>query len=127
VANECIPLFRPGQDVTVLTTGAVTGRKFVDISATRDVTTGLIKVAAPSAAGKVFGVAATDIASGAKGAVIRGRGTILPVICGAGGVAAGVEVQVDATGGVITLASGVAVGRAVETGTATNPVLITLY
>lgn len=127
MANECIPLYRPGADLTVLTTGAVTGKKFVDISATRDATSGLIKVAAPSAGGKVFGVAAFDIASGAKGAVIRGRGTILPVVCGAGGVAAGAELQADATGGVITLAAGVAVGRAVETGTATNDVLITLY
>ena len=127
MANECIPLFRPGQDVTVLTTGAVTGRKFVGISATRDVTTGLIKVAAPAAAGKTFGVAAFDIPSGGKGTVIRGRGTILPVICGAGGVAYDTEVQVDATGGVVTLASGFPVGRTVETGTAGNPVLITLY
>lgn len=127
MANECIPLFRPGRDVTALTTGAVTGKKFVDISATRDTSTGLIKVAAPSAGGKVFGVAAATAASGARVAVIRGQATILPVVCGAGGVTAGQEVQVDATGGVITLASGVAVGRAVETASAAADVLISLY
>ena len=65
MANECIPLFRPGADITCQTTVAVIGKRFVDISATRDATTGLIKVA-PAAASttiKAFGVAAYDQAT----------------------------------------------------------------
>ena len=30
MANECVPLYRPGQDITAVTTGAVTGKTFVD-------------------------------------------------------------------------------------------------
>ena len=44
MANEAKPLFRPGADVTVKTTGAVTGKTFVAVSATPDAD-GLIKAA----------------------------------------------------------------------------------
>ena len=71
MANECIPLYRPGADVTCVTTGAVTGKTFVAQSAA--LTTGLISVATATAAGAVFGVAAYDAASGARVAVIRGK------------------------------------------------------
>jgi hypothetical protein len=126
VANECTPLFRPGGDITCLTTGAVTGCTFVDISATRDATTGLIKVATASAAAKAFGVASKDAASGARVVVINGPGQIVPVVARAT-IAFGVEVEVGGTGGVITLASGKAVGKAVEAGTNGNNILIELY
>lgn len=115
MANECIPLFRPGQDITALTTGAVTGCTFVDISATRDATTGLIKVVTATAAGLSFGVAAYDAASGARVPVVRGKGSIVPVLCG-GAIAAGAEVEVGTAGKAVTIASGKARGRAIETG-----------
>ena len=115
MANECTPLFRPGADITCLTTGAVTGCTFVDISATRDTTEGLIKVATATAAGLSFGVAAYDAASGARVPVVRGKGSIVPVLCG-GAITAGAEVEVGSGGKAVTIASGKARGRAVETG-----------
>jgi hypothetical protein len=125
MANECTPLFRPGADVTCLTTGAVTGKTFVDISATRDASTGLIKVATATAAGLKFGVAAYDAASGARVPVIRGK-LDRSSDCGRhhrlrrGG-------RGRLGGKAVTIASGKAVGRAVEAGTNNNDVFIELY
>lgn len=126
MANECTPLFRPGADITCLTTGAVTGKTFVDISATRDTTEGLIKVATATAAGLSFGVAAYDAASGARVPVVRGKGSIVPVTAG-GTIAFGAEVEVGSSGKAVTIASGKARGRAVEAGTNGNDVMIELY
>lgn len=123
MANESKPLFRPGKEVTVLTTGAVTGSTFVGVSATRDATTGLVKVATATAATKPFGVASADIASGAKGSVIRDGITF---VTARGAITAGAEVEVGSTGGVVTLASGKSVGTALETGSNGNPVLVAL-
>jgi hypothetical protein len=126
MANEAVPLFRPGADVTCLTTASVTGKTFVNVSATRDATPGLIKVATCAAAAAAFGVAKADAASGARLGVITGPGTIVPVTAG-GAVTAGAEVEVDAAGKAITLASGKAVGKSVETGVASADMLIRLY
>lgn len=126
MANECTPLFRPGRDVTVLTTGAVTGKTFVDVSATRDTATGLFKVATAAAGAKALGVATKDAASGARLAVIKAPGTIVPVTAGAT-IAFGAEVEVGTGGKVITLASGKAVGKALEAGTNNNDIFINLY
>jgi fructose-1,6-bisphosphatase/inositol monophosphatase family enzyme len=123
MANECKPLFRPGDEVTVLTTGAVTGSTFVDVSATRDATTGLVKVATASAGARAFGVASYDIASGAKGSVQR-EGLVF--VFARAAITAGAEVEVGGTGGVITLASGKSVGKALETGSNGNLVLVAL-
>lgn len=123
MANEAKPLFRPGQDVTALTTGAVTGSTFVGVSATRDTATGLVKVATATAAAKAFGVASADIASGATGLIHRGG--ILFVTAG-GSITAGAQVEVGSGGKAVALASGVAVGTALETGSSNNPVLVAL-
>lgn len=124
--NECIPLFRPGSDVTALTTAAVTGKTFVDISATRDATEGLFKVATATAAARAWGVAAYDAASGARVPVIAGPGTIVPVTAG-GAITAGAQVEVGANGKAVVLASGIAVGKALETGVNNTDCLIRLY
>jgi hypothetical protein len=123
VANECVPLFRPGGDVTANTTAAVVGKTFVDISATRSAVTGLVQVATATAAGRVFGVASLDAASGTRLVVIRNKGAIVPVTAG-GTIAFGAAVEVGTAGKAVTLASGVAVGRAVEAGTNGNDVFI---
>lgn len=123
MANETKPLFRPGQDVTAQTTAAVTGKTFVGVSATRDASSGLVKVAVATAAVKPFGVANADAASGATVGVHRGG--IIPVTAG-GAIAAGAQVEIGTGGKVVTLASGVAVGLALETGTTNNDVLIAL-
>lgn len=124
MANETKPLFRPGQAVTALTTAAVTGKTCVAISATIDATTKLVKVATAGAGVRAFGVAGADIASGATGLIQRGG--IIPVTAGAA-ITAGAEVEVGTGGKVITLASGKAVGMALETGANNVDCLVWFY
>lgn len=112
MANETKPLFRPGAEVTALTTAAVTGKRFVGVSATRDTVTGLVKVAHATGGTKPFGVAAADIASGKPGLVQRGG--ILFVTAG-GAITAGAAIEVDNVGRAVTRSTGVAVGVALET------------
>jgi predicted transcriptional regulator len=126
MANETIPLFRPGNDLTAVTTTAVTGGRMVELTATRSTVDGLMRVGTATAAGRALGVAVTDAASGARVAVIAAAGVIVPVQAG-GTIAFGAQVEVGTLGQVVTIASGVAVGRAVEAGTNGNPVMIRLY
>lgn len=118
--NECIPYFEPGAQVTFQASAAVTGKKFVTISGNMQ-SDGTPTCGLPAAGGRVFGVAMYDVALGKRGGVWRRRGTILPVTSGgaSGAMAANLEVQVDATGAVVPLAGGVAVGYLVD-GTAGN-------
>lgn len=122
MANEAKPLFRPGANVTVKTTAAVTGKTFVGVSAAPDADD-LIKAATATAATKAFGVAARDIASGDVGLILRGG--IVNVTAG-GTIAAGAEVEVGSGGKAVTLASGKSVGTAVSAGTSNNDVLVAL-
>lgn len=126
MANECVPLFRPGADITATAGAAITGSTCVSHSAGRSATTGLTTVTTTGAGLAIAGVAAYDAANGARVAVIRGKGVILPITAGAG-ITALAEVEVGTGGKVITKASGVAVGRALETGTNNNPVMVELY
>lgn len=123
MANECTPLFSPGADVTCLTTGAVTGKTFVAISAAPDAY-GQLKVATGTGAAAAFGVAARDAASGAR--VLVKKAGIVPVTAG-GNITAGAEVEVGSGGKAVTLASGKAVGMACSTGTNNNDVFVDLY
>jgi hypothetical protein len=115
MANESRPLFRPGKDITVLLTGNVTGKTFVDISAAPDATTGMLKGATAAAGAKALGVAAYDAVSGATVPVLRGG--VVEVLAGAA-ITAGVEVEVNASGRAITLASGKSVGKACSSASA---------
>ncbi|MBM7280359.1 DUF2190 family protein [Gordonia rubripertincta] len=123
MANEAKPLFRPGVDVTALASAAVTGKTFVGVSGNRDAATGLVKVSPATAASKPFGVASNDAASGATLSIKRGG--IIPVTAG-GTIAAGAQVEIGSGGKVVTLASGVPVGLALDAGTSNNDVLIAL-
>ena len=124
MVNDARPLFRPGAEVTALTSAAVTGKTFVGISATRDADTGLVKVAPATAAAKAFGVAAYDAASGATLPILRGG--IVPVTAG-GSITAGDEVEVGTGGKAVKLATGVAVGQAIETATSGADVFVALH
>jgi len=127
MANECIPAFRPGDDITATAGGAITGKTFVDISAALNVATGTpITVVTATAAGLSIGVASRDTASGGKLHVVRGKGSIVPVTAG-GTIAVGAEVEVGSNGRAVTIASGKARGRAVSAGTSGNDVFIELY
>lgn len=127
MANECTPLFRPGRDITVLTTGAVVGKTFVAISGAPDATglkAGLLKAATCTGAAKAFGVASRDADSGTTVLVIK-KG-VVPVTAG-GAIAVGAEVEVGASGKAVTLASGKAAGQAVTVGVNGAEVMIDLY
>lgn len=109
VSNECIPFFEPGDRLTGYATAAVTGKRFVAISGDRQAN-GDISIAPPAAGGRVFGVATYDAAIGQRTTIIRKRGTVVPITSTGAGIAAFAEVEVDATGRVLTKAAGVAVG-----------------
>lgn len=109
MANDCIPHFEPGDRITCTPTAAVSGKRFVAISGNQQAD-GTYSVSPPAAGGRVLGVAAWDAPIGGKVTVIKGAGYVLPVVLGAAGLAAGTEVQVDATGAVVALAAGRAVG-----------------
>lgn len=121
MANDCIPLYETA-DVSAITTGAVTGSRFVNISATVSSGPGLsttsegsnIKVAHATAAGITFGVSRQDAASGAHVGVIGTPGRIVPVTAG-GAITAGAQVEVGTAGKAVTIASGVARGQAINT------------
>lgn len=115
VNNECLPLFEDGDELTCLTTAAVTGKRFVAVTGNLQ-SDNAPTIGPPAAAGRVFGIAMYDAAAGARVGVWRGRTEVFPVTTGAasGAIAAFQELQVDATGAVVPLAAGVAVGYAVS-------------
>lgn len=121
MANECIPLYRPGADITCLAGGAITGKTFVKVSAalvagnpSQNVDSTLLTVVTCTAGAKAFGVASYDVASGSRVPVIAGPGQVVPVTSGAA-VTAGTEVEVNASGQAITLSTGKAAGIALST------------
>ena len=134
MANECIPLYRPGADITAVAGGAITGKTFVKVSAglnPGNAVTGtsatLVTVVTNTAAGKAFGVATYDAASGARLPIICGPGRVVPVTSGAA-VAAGAEVESDASGRAITLAAGKPLGMALSASTgAGQDLFVRLY
>lgn len=128
MANECIPLFRPGQDVSATASAAVTGKRFVDWTGYFSLTTPstLPTAAHATAAGKIAGVAAYDAASGSRVAIIRGKGQIVPVTA-AGSITAGAELEVGTAGKATTFSAGVKVGRALSAGSTDTDMWVELY
>jgi len=133
-SNECTPFYQPGETITCYAGSAITGKRFVVISANRQAGPGLNTstsggnyTVAPAGAGvKTFGVAVQDAASGALVTVIASPGYIVPVTCSAN-ITAGVEVEISSAGQVQTLASGKAVGMCVNGATSGGDAEIKLY
>ena len=129
MANECIVLYDDGDNVPMLATAALTGKKCVTVSAAQDSTFNVFQAALPSAGGKVAGVCAYDVASGAVVNVVR-RGTsrLIPITCSAA-IAVGADLMVDATGAVLTWTTGnAAIGKAWSATTASGQdVIAELY
>lgn len=119
---EAIPYWKPGQQPTCHAGGAITGKRLVKISGTPQ--EGNPQVVQATAAAKAFGVAAFDAASGAKVTVIKDG--IVPITAG-GSITAGAEVESDASGQVVTLASGKAVGQILNTVTSGQDAMVDLY
>jgi len=122
--NPCIPYFDGGGDISAVAEAAVLGRRFVAVSDPQDGSSpamgldstasgGRIKVSHAAAAAKPLGVASYDASIGAPLYVVRGH-KVVDVRAGATGVNAGVEVEVGANGTAIPLASGKAVGVALD-------------
>lgn len=121
-ANECIEFYPQGRNITCRANGAVVGKTFVKVSGNRE--GDLINVATCTAAARAFGVAGYDAAD--NDPVPVKRGTVLPVTCAAN-LTAGVEVESDAAGKAIVLASGKALGIAVTGATSGNDAQIFVY
>jgi Uncharacterized conserved protein (DUF2190) len=134
--NECIRFYSPGQDISAYVGTAVTGKRFVKISANRQAgpalntstSGGNVTIAPATAAGAVFGVAAWD--GGVGDIVDVRRGGVVPVTA-SGAITAGDRVEVAGTGAnagkAATLASGIAVGYAISGAADGEDAQIALY
>lgn len=129
MANEAISFYEPGQNLTAVTSAAVTGKRFLAITGNRSTasaTKGNVTVAHATAAGRVCGVSQSDAANGALVGVLRGNSRVVPVTA-SGAITAFQEVEV-ATGGKATAkASGVAVGYAITAAADGDDAQISLY
>lgn len=108
LANTCIPLFQPGQEITGSPTAPVVGKRFVAISGNG--AGDLIRVAHATAAGRAFAVALYDQVAGEPVPMLREG--ILPVTA-VGAITAGGRIEVGAGGRAAPLTAGVDVGTAV--------------
>lgn len=127
-SNVCIPKYLPGSEVTVVNDSGSTiaGKRCVQIVGVH--ANGNIQVKLADAGEKIDGVLKWDLVddNGATKGAIHSEG-YLPIHSGAA-VTAGAEVEVDATGRVIDLATGVAIGRACNAaGAAAADVIVRLY
>lgn len=129
--NEAIAFFDPGDDLTGQATAAITGRTFVNVSGAKqagsqglanDTLGGSIPVAPCGAGAKALGIASYDAAIGAKVPIMRGH-KVVPVVAGAA-IAAGAEVESDATGRAVTLAAGRSLGKCLNAPTAAGQIAI---
>jgi hypothetical protein len=117
-----INIYSPGQDVTGQASATLTAKRAVKISGNR--TGGNVAVAPADAAGRIFGIAKDDTASGDLVSVARAG--VVKVTAG-GSIAAFAEVEVGTAGKVITKASGVAIGYALTAATTDTDAEISLY
>lgn len=128
MANENHGVYEPGQDITGHCSGAVTGKRFLAITGSRQTADGSnnITVAHATAAGRTCGVSNADAASGKKVGVIRGNSRVTFVTAQAN-IAAFAEVEVGTNGQAVTKSAGIAVGYAVTAATTGNDAEISLY
>jgi hypothetical protein len=136
-SNECIPFLLPGDIRTVNASAAITGKRFVKIIAARiggganglstDVEN-LPQAGPCTASGEAaLGVAQYDAGVGSNvGVFLRGSGVTVPITAGAN-ITAGQQIQTDATGQAIPLASGIALGYAIDSASSGNDAEIHLY
>jgi hypothetical protein len=103
VADDVIPFYSPGSDLTCHAAVAITGKRFVHIAGNR-AANGLIQVN-HQASHVALGVARYTAALGKPVPVITEQDTVVPVTLGAS-LAAGVSVTSDAQGRAIAAAAG---------------------
>lgn len=112
LANQCIALFEPGDDITMVADATIAGCTLVNPKSNSvvDVTTGLQKCVQAAAGTRPIGVLNGDAIQGNTRKVIRGN-KIVPITAGAA-ILSGAGVEVGTAGKAITLATGVAIGVA---------------
>lgn len=120
--NESVPLYRPGKEITYVGDAAILGRRAVKVNATKTSGNNLHVIQAV-AGDRPDGIAMYDTAINETGGMHRDG--VVFVDAGAT-VTAGQEVQVDATGRVITLAAGKSIGKAWSDATVGNQCLVAL-
>lgn len=118
-------VYAPGEDITAQATAPVIARRFVAISGNR-AAGGNVTVAPPAAGARVFGVAATDAATGQLVRVVRGASRVVRVTA-SGAIAANTEVQATVDGKAATKAAGIAVGYTVTAAADGAAAEISLY
>lgn len=118
-------VYDPGTAITGEASSAVTARRCVAISGNR-AAGGNVAVAHATAAGRIFGVAANDAASGALVTVVRGNSRVVKIAAG-GSIAAFAEVEVGTAGKVVAKSSGVAIGYALTAASNNTDAEISLY
>jgi hypothetical protein len=106
--NAAVPFYSEGKEFTCHCGAAVTGKRFVAVSGNQIDERPVVSHAGAGAV--VLGVSGYDAALGAGVTVYR-KGNVMPVTAGAA-LTAGQQVQSDANGQAIPLASGVAAGIA---------------
>lgn len=119
-----VSVYDPGANVTAVAATPVVAQRFVAISSSR--VDGNVAVAPAPAAGRVFGVAATDSAAAQLVHVVRGASRVVRVQA-TGAIAANAEVEVGVNGTATTLAAGKAVGFAITAAVDGGEAQISLY
>lgn len=139
MANECIPKYEPGEDLTAYANVALTGKRCVALVADKrgveavsdDVTGGNIVVGNPALGGRIVGVAGYDCPATKLVKVVRGPGKVVPIRCSIA-VVFDNEVEAAADGTVIprdaaARPAGKAIGRAFRSAAINTDALIELY
>lgn len=128
MANECVPYYEPGGNLTGECKGAVVGKRFLKLDASIDPgwqPEGLKSTAAPNvvpvlqagAGEHSLGIAQQDKASGALVTILGVPGGVYPVTAG-GAITPGATVQVGTGGKAVARTTGIAVGQALSKTTA---------
>jgi hypothetical protein len=120
---ESIPKHRPGAGITGHAGAAITGARLLAV--TGPPVGGRPQVAHAGAGVRTIGVATNDTAAGAPVGIHSAQGQIVPVEAGVA-IAAGQEVESNATGQAVPLAAGISAGLCVEGGAAAAQVLVKL-
>ncbi|WP_053207940.1 capsid cement protein [Jiangella muralis] len=107
MANDAIPLYAPGSDLTCKAASNVTGKRLVKVSGNGS---GNVLVAHSGAGEAAFGVAGWDVATGQLVNVLREG--VLPVTAGTN-LTAGAVVQAGAAGVVVAVSTGIPIGTVV--------------
>jgi hypothetical protein len=123
---DVTPLYQPGEQKTVLASGAaLTGGRFVMLAATKADSAAIPAKAPTGSTVPVLGVTNSDAAQNAH-TTITNTG-VIPVEVGTGGVTAGDVLMVDTAGRVVTQTStNVKVGLALTTTAAAGFALVDL-